>query len=61
MADKNEVVRNFEGFVRGNVVNFFDEHELEKLSLQDGFGNKAKLAKDKDGNLIVEITRKDVM
>ena len=42
------------GFVEGNVVNFFDEHKIEKLSIEDGNGNKAKLAKTKDNDIKIE-------
>ena len=42
------------GFVEGNVVNFFDEHKIEKLSIEDGNGNKAKLAKTKDNGIKIE-------
>ncbi len=42
------------GFVESNVVNFFDEHKIEKLSIEDGNGNKAKLARTKDNGIKVE-------
>ena len=42
------------GFVESNVVNFFDEHKIEKLSIEDGNGNKAKLAKTKDNGIKIE-------
>lgn len=42
------------GFVESNVVNFFDEHKIEKLSIEDGNGNKAKLARIKDNGIKIE-------
>ena len=42
------------GFVESNVVNFFDEHKVEKLSIEDGNGNKAKLARTKDNGIKIE-------
>ena len=42
------------GFVESNVVNFFDEHKIEKLSIEDGNGNKAKLARTKDNGINIE-------
>ena len=42
------------GFVESNVVNFFDEHKIEKLSIEDGNGNKAKLARRKDNGIKIE-------
>ena len=41
-------------FVESNVVNFFDEHKIEKLSVEDGNGNKAKLVRTKDNGIKVE-------
>ncbi len=41
-------------FVESDIVNFFDLHELEKLSLEDGKGNKAKLSRTKDNGIKVE-------
>lgn len=38
------------------IVNFFQENELEKLTLEDGKGNKAKLARQKDNLIKVEYT-----
>ena len=42
------------GFVESNVVNFFDEHKIEKLSIEDGNENKAKLARTKDNGIKIE-------
>ena len=42
------------GFVESNVVNFFDEHKIEKLSIEDSNGNKAKLARTKDNGIKIE-------
>lgn len=47
---------NWAGFVETTIVNFFQENELEKLSLEDGKGNKAKLTKQKDNVIKVEYT-----
>ncbi len=42
------------GFVESTVVNFFDEHKIEKLSIEDGNGNKAKLSRTKDNGIKIE-------
>ena len=44
------------GFVETTVVNFFTENELEKVSIEDGKGNKAKLVRQKDNSIKVEYT-----
>lgn len=55
MEEENKKV-NWAGFVETTIVNFFQENELEKLSLEDGKGNKAKLSKQKDNVIKVEYT-----
>lgn len=42
------------GFVESSVVNFFDENKIEKLSIEDGNGNKEKLARTKDNGIKIE-------
>ena len=41
-------------FVESDVVEFFRKHELEKLSVEDGNGNKAKLTLTRDEDIKVE-------
>jgi hypothetical protein len=55
LEEKNVKI-SWAGFVETTIVNFFQEHELEKLSLEDGKGNKAKLTKQKDNVIKVEYT-----
>lgn len=55
MEEENKTI-NWAGFVETTIVNFFQEFELEKLSLEDGKGNKAKLTKQKDNVIKVECT-----
>lgn len=46
--------QKWSGFVESTVVNFFDEYKVEKLSLEDGNGNKAKLSRTKDNGIKIE-------
>ena len=39
-----------------SVANLFQENELEKLSVEDGKGNKAKLTRQKENIIKVEYT-----
>lgn len=55
MEEQNKKV-NWAAFVETTIVNFFQEHELEKLTVEDGKGNKAKLSKQKDNLIKVEYT-----
>lgn len=44
----------WDAFVQGTVVNFFNEHGIEKLTIDDGDGNKARLTKLKDSGIKIE-------
>lgn len=52
---------NWAGFVENEVVAFFDAHELEKLTIEDGKGNKAKLQRTKDNSIKIEYTSSVVL
>lgn len=43
-------------FVENQVADFFTGYKLEKLTCEDGNGNKAKLTKTKDCGIKVEYT-----
>lgn len=49
------------GFVEGEVVNFMTHHDIEKMTLDDGAGNKAKLTKLKDNSIKVECTSSNIL
>ena len=49
------------GFVEGEVVNFMVQYELEKMALDDGAGNKAKLTRLKDNAIKVECTSSNIV
>lgn len=53
-SEKKISPQQWAGFVESNVVNFFDKHKIEKLSIEDGNGNKAKLARTKDNGIKIE-------
>ncbi|MEF9894308.1 MAG: hypothetical protein RSA12_05295 [Clostridia bacterium] len=52
---------NWAQFVEGDVVAFFDAHEIEKMTLEDGNDNKAKLARTKSGGIKIEYTSSVVL
>lgn len=60
MSEENKKV-NWAGFIESDVVNFFTLHDLEKTTIEDGRGNKAKLTKQKDGGIKVEYTSTSVL
>ena len=58
LSDKKnspEVKRQkWSGFVESEVVNFFEKHKIEKLTIEDGNGNRAKLVRTKDNGIRTE-------
>ena len=53
--NKEEIKRaNWASFVESTIADFFTSYELEKLSVEDGNGNKAKLSRTKDSGIKVE-------
>jgi hypothetical protein len=55
MEEQNKKM-NWAGFTETIIVGFFQENDLEKLTVEDGKGNKAKLTKQKDNGIKVEYT-----
>ena len=41
-------------FIETEAINFFNKYEIEKLTLDDGNGNKAKLSRQKNEEIKVE-------
>ena len=48
-------------FVESDVAAFFNAHGVEKLSLEDGGGNKAKLTRQKDDSIKVEYSSTTIL
>ena len=53
--------KNWVAFVESDAVNFLTLNDLEKMTLDDGEGNKAKLTRRKDGSVYVECTSSNVL
>lgn len=53
--------REFRGFINSDLVNLIELHKLEEIQVKDGNGNKAKIKRDVNDNLISEITIKETM
>ena len=53
--------KNWVAFVESDVVNFLMLNNIEKMTLDDGEGNKAKLTRRKDGSVYVECTSANVL
>jgi len=48
-------------FIESDVVNFFNLNQLEKMTLEDGNGNKAKLTRQKDDGIKVEFSSMTIL
>lgn len=53
--------KNWVAFVESEAVNFMNHYEIDKISLDDGAGNKAKLTRRKDNSIFVECTSSNVL
>ncbi|NLO86064.1 MAG: hypothetical protein GX096_11665 [Clostridiales bacterium] len=65
MTESTEKVKkdrkNWVSFVESDVINFLMLNEIDKMSIDDGQGNKAKLTRRKDGSVYVECTSSNVL
>jgi len=61
MSPERERKANWAGFVESDVVAFFNAHGLEKISIEDGHGNKAKLVRQRDEGIKVEYSTKVIL
>ena len=53
--------KNWVAFVENDGVNFLTLNGIEKMTMDDGEGNKAKLTLRKDGSVYVECTSANVL
>ena len=56
-----EVRIKWPAFVESTVVDFFIGHKLERMSVEDGNGNKAKLSLTKDNEIKVEYSSMTIL
>lgn len=52
--DNKKKHANWPGFIGSDVINFFNQNGIEKMTLEDGSGNKAKLTRQKNDEIKVE-------
>lgn len=51
----------WEDFVKGELLVFMEKNGLEKITIDDGNGKKARLGKNKNGEYKVNITYNETM
>lgn len=56
LASGSTKKKNWAAFIESDAVNFFNGFSIEKMTLDDGRGNKAKLTRTKDNEIKVEYT-----
>ncbi len=49
-------VRKWSAFAEREAADFFNDYKLEKMTIEDGKGNKAKFSRTKDNSIKVEYT-----
>jgi len=52
---------NWEAFVSNEALEFFNSHELTKMSMATGEGGKATLTRQKDDSVKVEIASTSII
>ena len=55
-GEEKKKISNWPAFVEGEAIHFLNKHGLEKMTLDDGSGNKAKLTRNKTDEIKVEIS-----
>ena len=54
--DAAQARKSWAAFVERDVADFFTGNKLEKMTIEDGNGNKAKLGRTKDDGIKIEYT-----
>lgn len=60
MGKKEKSFTSWPKFVENDVLTFFNAHGIEKMSIEDGEGGKAKLTRTKDGGVKIDLTSTSV-
>lgn len=53
---EQEQVKKWSVFVESDAVNFFTANKIEKMTIEDGNCNKARLSRTKDGGIKIDST-----
>ncbi|BED91903.1 MAG: hypothetical protein CfP315_0450 [Candidatus Improbicoccus pseudotrichonymphae] len=47
---------DWSNFIERNVLDFFNEYRIERMVVEDGDGNKAKISRSKEHEIKVEVS-----
>ena len=67
MTDKNVTLKvgytneEWDTFIKGKLLLFMTENDIEKIQVDDGCGKKGKKAKNTNGEFKVSITSNDTL
>lgn len=48
-------------FVKGELIKFMEENDIEKINVDDGCGKKGRVSKNKNGEFCVQVTLNEKM
>ena len=60
MSAKEKKIQNWPRFVENEALAFFNAHGVEKMTIGDGAGGKARLARTRDNGVKVDLTSTSV-
>ena len=66
MTNQNILTKGYtnsewEIFVKGELINFMQQFEIEKITVNDGCGKNARIVRNKNGEFKVNITSAETM
>ena len=67
MTDKNVTLKvgytneEWDTFIKGKLLLFMTENDIEKIQVDDGCGKKGKIVKNANGEFKVSITSNDTL
>lgn len=59
-ADSTKKIQNWPHFVENEAIAFFNAYGIEKMTIEDGDGGKAKLTRTRDNGVRVDLTSTSV-
>ncbi len=57
---KEKKAKYWPHFVESDVLAFFNAHDIEKMTIENGDGGKAKLTRTKDNGVRIDLTSSSV-
>ena len=58
---KGYTKEEWDTFVKGELIKFMEENDIEKITVDDGCGKKGRINKNKNGEYCVQVTLNEKM